>query len=356
MERHGEMLSRLIESFAARGYFPQASFAVFNRQGILCRGACGGASPETVYDLASLTKLFTTTILLKLADEGRLELEGRVLPLLDVPAANGILRESLADATLAGLLTHTAGLPAWYPFYAGSGSLWDRMEQAIAHEEGGEKPPMVYSDLGFILAGRLAEQAAERSLPEAAEEYIRRPLGIEILRYLPKGSPKDALAGRPLAVSCYGNSIERDMCRRRGICFDGFRPDGVPVAGEANDGNAWYYFGGVSGHAGLFSDIDGVAALGRFYLTADRHLFRLALRERSNRRGLGFECGPRYPGGCGHTGFTGTSLYLCPDRGIGGVLLTNRLAFPTGEAKNIDPCRRAFHEAILTAVEQGGEW
>ena len=149
MERHGEMLSRLIESFAARGYFPQASFAVFNRQGILCRGACGGASPETVYDLASLTKLFTTTILLKLADEGRLELEGRVLPLLDVPAANGILRESLADATLAGLLTHTAGLPAWYPFYAGSGSLWDRMEQAIAHEEGGEKPPMVYSDLGF---------------------------------------------------------------------------------------------------------------------------------------------------------------------------------------------------------------
>ena len=130
--------------------------------------ACGGASPETVYDLASLTKLFTTTILLKLADEGRLELEGRVLPLLDVPAANGILRESLANATLAGLLTHTAGLPAWYPFYAGSGSLWDRMEQAIAHEEGGERPPMVYSDLGFILAGRLAEQAAERSLPEAA--------------------------------------------------------------------------------------------------------------------------------------------------------------------------------------------
>ena len=356
MERHSETLSKLVGSFAEQGYFAQASFAVFDRERVLCRGACGGAAAETAFDLASLTKLFTTTILLKLVEEGRLTLEGRVLPWLGVPEKNRVLRERLADVTLAGLLTHTAGLPAWYPFYAGTGDLWDRMEQAFRSEGDGGKPPMVYSDLGFILAGCLAERAAGIALPEAVDAYIRRPLGIGALAYLPKGGGKGTLAGRPLAISCYGNSIEREMCRQRGITFDGFRPDGVPVCGEANDGNAWYYFGGVSGHAGLFADAGGAAALGRFYLTAEEGVFRLALREKAYGRGLGFEFGPRYPHGCGHTGFTGTSLYLCRERGIGGVLLSNRLAFPGREAKNIDPCRVAFHEAIWEAAGQGGEW
>ncbi len=356
MERCNERFSRLVQSFAEQGYFQAASFAVFDRQRILCQGACGDAVPETVFDLASLTKLFTATILLKLVDEGRLDLEEKVLPLLDVPEKNGILREHLAEVSLFELLTHTSGLPAWYPLYAGTGSLWDRMEQAVVLEAGREKPPMVYSDLGFILAGRLVEQAAERSLPEAVETYIRRPLGIRVLTYLPKGCGREALEGRSLAVSCFGNGIEREMCRQRDISFDSFRPEGAAVAGEANDGNAWYFFDGVSGHAGLFSDAAGIAALGRFYLTAEAAVFHQAMEEQAYGRGLGFEMGPRYPSGCGHTGFTGTSLYLCPDRGIGGVLLTNRLAVPSGEIKNIDPCRRAFHEAVLAAPEQGGEW
>ena len=63
--------------------------------------------------------------------------------------------------------------------------------------------------------------------------------------------------------------------------------------------------------------------------------------------------GPRYPQGCGHTGFTGTSLFLSRERGVGGVLLTNRLTSPGREAKNVDPCRIAFHEAILAADEEG---
>ena len=204
MERCNERFSRLVQSFAEQGYFQAASFAVFDRQRILCQGACGDAVPETVFDLASLTKLFTATILLKLVDEGRLDLEEKVLPLLDVPEKNGILRKHLAEVSLFELLTHTSGLPAWYPLYAGTGSLWDRMEQAVVLEAGREKPPMVYSDLGFILAGRLVEQAAERSLPEAVETYIRRPLGIRVLTYLPKGCGREALEGRSLAVSCFG--------------------------------------------------------------------------------------------------------------------------------------------------------
>lgn len=356
MIRHGEAISRLVQSFVERGCFPAASFAVFDRKGMLCQGACGNAEPETVFDLASLTKLFTTTILLKLVDAGRLGLEEPVLPLLDVPESNGILRERLAGVSLAGLLTHTSGLPAWYPLYAGTGNLWDRMEQAIALDAGIEKPPMVYSDLGFILAGRLAERVSGLSLPEAIESYVRRPLGIHILTYLPKGDGRESLGGRPLAISCFGNDIEREMCRQRGLSFDRFRPEGVAVTGEANDGNAWYFFGGTSGHAGLFSDAAGVAALGQFYLSAEAAVFRQALEEQAYGRGLGFEFGSRYPRGCGHTGFTGTSLFLCQERGIGGVLLTNRLAFLSEKAKNIDPCRRAFHAAVLAAAKQGGDW
>ena len=346
--------TRLLEGFRAQGFFAQAAFAVFDRQGVRAQGGCGGAGPETVFDLASLTKLFTTTVLLRLAAQGRLDLDAPVLPLLDVPEGSFRLRRVLAGATASSLLTHTAGLPAWYPLYAGTGSLWDRLEQAIAFEGEGGRPPMVYSDLGLILAGRLAERVSGLALPEAVEEYVRRPLGIPALAYLPKGGDGQwALGSRPLAVSCFGNSIEREMCRERGIPFDGFRPEGIPVSGQANDGNAWYYFGGVSGHAGLFSDAAGVAALGRFYLNTEEAPFLRALEEGPYGRGLGFEFGPRYPGGCGHTGFTGTSLYLSRARGVGGVLLANRLAVPGQEAKNMDPCRVAFHEAVLAAEEEG---
>ncbi len=354
MSKSYERFTRLLEHFQDQGCFAQASFAVFDRQGVRARGDCGGAGLEAVFDLASLTKVFVTTALLRLTAQGRLDLNALVLPLLDVPEKSVRLRRVLAQATAASLLTHTAGLPAWYPLYAGTGSFWERLEQAIEFEGEGGRPPMVYSDLGYMLAGRLLERLSGLSLPDAVEEYVRRPLGIPVLAYLPPGADRrQLLGGRPLVVSCYGNTIEREMCRERGISFDGFRPEGQPVEGQANDGNAWYYFGGISGHAGLFSNAAGVAELGRFYLNTQEAPFLRALEEGPWGRGLGFEFGPRYPQGCGHTGFTGTSLFLSRERGVGGVLLTNRLTSPGREAKNVDPCRIAFHEAILAADEEG---
>lgn len=345
----------LLEEFQEQGSFTQAAFAVFDRQGVQVLGDCGSVGADTVFDLASLTKIFVTTALLRLSAGGRLNLDAPVLPLLDAPEESVRLRRVLAGAGVASLLTHTSGLPAWYPLYAGTGSFWDRLEQAVAFEGEGGRPPMVYSDLGYMLAGRILERLSGLTLPEAVEQYVRKPLNLPVLAYLPpEADRRKALGGRALAISCYGNAIERRMCRERGISFDGFRPEGEPVAGQANDGNAWYYFGGVSGHAGLFSNCVGVAELGRFYLNTEEAPFLRALTEGPWGRGLGFEFGPRYPSGCGHTGFTGTSLYLSRERGVGGVLLTNRLTSPGQEAKNVDPCRLAFHQAILEAAQEEG--
>ena len=304
---------------------------------------------ETKFASASAGKVFVAVGILQMIETGRIALGDTLGKLLDME-----LGRIDPEVTVRQLLTHTAGLPAWYPLYAGTGSFWERLEQAIEFEGEGGRPPMVYSDLGYMLAGRLLERLSGLSLPDAVEEYVRRPLGIPVLAYLPPGADRrQLLGGRPLVVSCYGNTIEREMCRERGISFDGFRPEGQPVEGQANDGNAWYYFGGISGHAGLFSNAAGVAELGRFYLNTQEAPFLRALEEGPWGRGLGFEFGPRYPQGCGHTGFTGTSLFLSRERGVGGVLLTNRLTSPGREAKNVDPCRIAFHEAILAADEEG---
>ena len=149
MSKSYERFTRLLEHFQDQGCFAQASFAVFDRQGVRVRGDCGGAGLEAVFDLASLTKVFVTTALLRLTAQGRLDLNAPVLPLLDVPEESVRLRRVLAQATAASLLTHTAGLPAWYPLYAGTGSFWERLEQAIGFEGEGGRPPMVYSDLGY---------------------------------------------------------------------------------------------------------------------------------------------------------------------------------------------------------------
>lgn len=305
----------------------------------------GGIPADAAFDLASLTKLYTTTLLLKLLPRRGVELDARVLTWLDIPESCSRLRQCLKTATIRQLLTHTAGLPAWYPLYAIDGTIWERMECAVEQDQG-QHPPMRYSDLGLILAGRLLEICMGSKLPELIERTIRMPLMIPVLGYLPAGDSGKHFDGRRIIVSSYGNEIERRMCAQRGIFYDGFRAEGSPIQGEPNDGNAWYYFKGVSGHAGLFSDAVGVCALGQYYLNTKEALLLEAMQEHGYGRGLGFELGPKYPYGCGHTGFTGTSLYVSRELGVGAVLLTNRLANKTGEAPDLTACRTELHRCV----------
>lgn len=350
MKQMGEVLGELLEEYRKEAFFREASYAVFDRKGILCEGTCGGISSKTVFDLASLTKLFTTTLLLLLSEGKEQILQESPLKWLDISEKQGNLRKRLEQITVADLMAHTSGLPAWYPFYAGQGSFYQQTDRILERYE----PPgtMVYSDLNYILAGFLTEHLSGMTLEQGVEELLAKPLGLKTLSYYPKGYWENTTPQFPLAVSSYGNAAEERMCRERGMVFHGFRPSDIPVLGEANDGNAWYFFDGVSGHAGLFSDAADLAEFGRFYLNTTNSLCMAAMEEKGFGRGYGFEFGDMYPEGCGHTGFTGTSLYLSPENGFGAVLLTNRLAFLRQEKlPDLRELRTRFHRLVWNGMK-----
>lgn len=341
MKSKYDKIDELIRGYGEQNYFTQAVYALFDRDGIIHLGTFGGAGEEAQFDLASLTKLFTTTLILKLVEEKRLSLMDCLNKHLEIPASCPKLMESFRQITVFELLTHTSGLLAWYPFYSREAGFYEILEDILSLPL--EKGRVVYSDINYILLGKLAEAILKLPLEQAMEEKVRGPLEIERLCYCPPGA--NGLKGA--VVSSYDNKIEEEMCREQGITFLGFRKHGQPIRGEANDGNCWYYMKGISGHAGLFSDIQGVCTLGSFYLNAGDGIFADAQKEGALGRGLGFELGELYPEGCGHTGFTGTSLYISRKYGIGGALLTNRLTGQVaGTAPDLKELRKEYHQMV----------
>jgi CubicO group peptidase (beta-lactamase class C family) len=141
------------------------------------------------------------------------------------------------------------------------------------------------------------------------------------------------------------------MVAELGLRFSGWRPLDQPIIGEADDGNCHYFFGGTAGHAGLFATAQDLCRLGSLYAGSSvlgylpDELLREAVTDYGNGRGLGFQFGSRYPDGCGHTGFTGSFLYVNPDIKLSLSILTNRLHVP--EPQNIDPFREAIVGATL---------
>ena len=293
---------------------------------------------ETVFDLASVTKLFTAAMVLRLAGSGRLSLDGRLSDVLPETAAHPYI----SRLTVRGLLTHTSGLIAWHPFYT------ELPEQNLFHvlgrmeaESGNGKGTVEYSDLNYILLGEAVKRVTGLPLREAVARLISDPLKLSSVRYGP-------VEGNTAATE-FGNQIEQRMCAERGLSFDGWRPGGIPIKGSVNDGNAYYYFGGVSGHAGLFGNAADLARFGELFVRGGEgliapELVRDAVTEQAPGRGLGFECSDLYPAGCGHTGFTGTALWIVPEHSLSVSLLTNRLH--TAEPQNINRFRRTVFTEI----------
>ena len=138
------------------------------------------------------------------------------------------------------------------------------------------------------------------------------------------------------------------MCAERGLHFQGWRPDGAVVRGTCNDGNAYYYWHGASGHAGAFATSAALTRLCQFYLTTQKPIFLRAMEENICERGLGFDKSDVFPDGCGHSGFTGTSLWLSRSHHCGAVILTNKFFRTQGEPPgNSNEFRRAVHYALL---------
>lgn len=330
------VVASLMSGGVRDGVFPYGEWTLFDRNGIVEEGATDGSGGRW-FDLASLTKTFTATAVLTLVKRGDFT--------LDTPAGGvlrnvrGALAGRLESVTLRELLTHTAHWPAWYPFYADGRPFFEILE-GISCVDG-----MVYSDIGYMLLREVLCAATGLAFEEVIRRHAMEPLGIRELCFNPDRS-------LPLVPSCRDNAVEERMCAERGMRFDGFRAHCTDVIGEPNDGNAYYYFKGVSGHAGLFGTRSAVAQLGMFYLNTDDPDYLGAVTPQPGCEGrcLVFHTGGAFPTGCGHTGFTGTSLWVDRELGAGIVLLTNRLYFDHPPEANMNSFRARVHEALAREI------
>lgn len=343
-------LQRAIEDITARyqaaGYFPSACVRVFNRRETLACACVGEAAEDSLFDVASLTKIATSTQILLLISSGALSLDQEIADALPALRDNAYLRERTKGITLRRLLTHTSSLPAWYPFYTrGNEDFYTAL--AFALKNTAPTQGMEYSDLNFMLLGKALEQARKKPLEACLREDLRKPLRLGEITYLPEKT-------LPIVPSCFGNPIEQEMCRERDLSFSGFRPADQPVSGEVNDGNAFYYFHGVSGHAGIFATAGAYQRLCQYYMNAEDQLLVEAQCEQPGAptRGFGLQTGVSYPHGCGHTGFTGTGIYFSASRNVGVVSFTNRLYYKEENPNATWEFRRVLHEAAFALASE----
>lgn len=314
-------------------FYHQASCQATQRGALLYRNQIN-CEENALFDLASVTKLFTTTMVLKAVDQGKMALYTTLLeglePLIgDQSVLSLKTRKRLAEITLEDALKHHSGLPAWYPFYSGK-NFWETLNHIL--EEAPVISQTLYSDLNFILLGKVLENILDIPLNNQLDE-LNASLGTNF-SYNPENCEK-------CIGTEYGNQIEMDMCKARGLDLlpiqgrSGWRNTQVQIKGQVNDGNAFYAFGGVSGHAGIFSTASDLLKLGELYLHSlqgngplPADLAKRALINQGEERGLGFDTGDIFPMGAGHTGFTGTAIYICPQKELCALLLASRLPLP----------------------------
>jgi beta-N-acetylhexosaminidase len=342
---------RVVERALAERAFPGAVLAV-GKDGALVRlRAFGGLSdepgapavaPDTVYDLASLTKVVvTTTAAMILVDEGRLDLAKPVSAFL--PGFRGGAKDKV---TVWHLLTHSSGLDWWAPLYLqieGQAEFVARIQAMDLVFEPGTKS--LYSDLGLILLGEILERVAGEGLEPFIRQRLLAPLGMRDTGYRPAAVLLPRVA-----------PTERDSWRGR------------LLHGEVHDENA-FAMGGVAPHAGLFGTAPDLALFAQMLLNGgvyDHH--RIVSREvvetftrragvPGSSRALGWDtpsenssAGTLFsPRSFGHTGFTGTSLWIDPDRRLFLILLTNRV-YPTRENDAIRRVRPAVADAVARAL------
>ncbi len=289
---------------------------------------------ETIFDLASLTKLATTALLLSLVRDRALSLSTPLREL--VPDFRGGRKD---EVTLIHVLTHTAGLKWWLPLWQEARSIeeavWRAAQEPLAQDLG----TFTYSDLGYVmLTAGLANVGGGR-FDELVAERVAGPIEARTLQYRPS---------EPAA--CAATEVDPSLGRGR-------------IRGTVHDENA-YAMGGIAGHAGLFGVAADVVALARVFregAVIGNDLAALARTEHAKaenvRRGLGLAL--RAPKGAmtsdrwsmdsyGHTGFTGTSMWIDPTKDLTMVLLTNRVYFGRTNDDAMYRFRIAVHEAAAS--------
>jgi CubicO group peptidase (beta-lactamase class C family) len=301
--------------------------------------------PDTIYDAASLTKpVVTATLLAMLAESGEIDVDAPIARYLP-ECASGANPAWRARITIRHLLTHTSGLPAHRKYFQTLKSRRAIISAALAepmeYEPGAQS---VYSDVGFIALGEIVERVTGLPIDQLADDRIFAPLGMVNSFFKP---PKTLLA------------------RVAPVSDDALR--GKPLQrGAVHDDNA-RAMGGVAPHAGMFSTAGDLAVFCQMLLNGGIYTHRRLLRRESveqftmasplsgNTRTLGWMA-PTQPSssgryysarGFGHLGFTGTSIWIDPEKQLFVVLLTNRVN-PSKE--KIRDLRAALHNAVVEAL------
>ena len=361
---------RIVVAGAEDGAYAGAVALVARRQEILLHRATGWAvhEPEqilagtgTIFDLASLTKVVATLpSILILIDRGAFGLDDPIGAILPEFGTDGVRRE----VTVRRLLSHTSGLPAWLPIYVDATGP-EAYLAAISEVKLESKPgtEVVYSDLGIILLGEAIRRVTGLDVDRFAAREVFARLGMRETMYRPPAKLRPRIAATEI-----GNPREIEMAGERATEFSGWRQE--LIWGEVHDGNCQYGLGGIAAHAGLFGTAADLHAYTRLWLQRGawegeqliaEDLIEEATRPQAPGRGLGWRVRPDDPAALaedparslsdrayGHTGFTGTSLWIDPERDLTVVLLTNRVHPRSRE--EIAQIRPAFHDAIAAAL------
>ena len=330
--------------------FPGGVAVVGNRGGVLTTYAIGrldaadstAPSLTTLYDLASLTKVIaTTTLMLQLVDAGTVRLSAPVTTYL--PEWRGA---GATAVTIRHLLTHSSGLAAWRPFYKEAADRADARAQLMTvSPDVAPDQRYLYSDMNFMLLGMVIERVTGLPLDQAFAQRVAAPLRLRDTRFRPDSSTLARTA-----------PTEFDPWRQR------------QPRGEVHDENA-ARFDGVSGHAGLFATAEDLTRIARLWLNggsldgvrfasaATVRQFTTVFNSTLSHRALGWEtpngtnsAGRRLSAkSFGHTGFTGTSIWMDPERDLFVVLLTNRVN-PTRRNTRIGGVRTGLADAVVGAL------
>ncbi|NJD20392.1 MAG: hypothetical protein FIA95_14070 [Gemmatimonadetes bacterium] len=322
---------------------------------------------ETVFDLASVTKVMATTFaVMLLADRGALDVDAPVWRYL--PDFRGGGKDAV---TLRHLLTHTSGLQQWVPTYYhasdadGAYAYVRDLPLGWAVGEGRH-----YSDLGFMTLGRVVERVAGKPLDAFLRDELYGPLGLHDTGFRRPGAAA-AAPGR-IAATSHGNPYEHRMVwdttfgyliRDDPKSWDGWRR--YTLVGEVNDGNSWHGWGGVAGHAGLFSTARELSVL--LQLLLDRgevggrrwprpETVEAFMQPVVQGQALGWQVPSYAPAGSfTHSGFTGTWVLGVPSRRLTVVLLTNRQNLGVdarGLYPDVGPLQRAVAAALVGGAQE----
>ncbi|HET9099674.1 MAG TPA: serine hydrolase domain-containing protein [Acidobacteriaceae bacterium] len=357
MRRFPIATSVLTQSIQQRA-FPGAAFGVLHPDEPFAIESLGGLTyqPEsprvqtdTIFDMASVSKaMATTSMAMLLWERGQLDLDE---PLVRrVPEFRALNSEAESPTTLRDqvtprmLLAHCSGLPAYAPLYKTCSTALELFQACLRMPlDAAPGTQAVYSDIGFILLGHLLEQVGGERLDTFCQRELFAPLGMNSTMYCP---PAQLSASIPPTAD-----------------KENFR--GRVLQGEVHDGNCWR-LGGVSGHAGLFSNVPDTLRLADCLLHGGRNILRpetilkFTTRQHtppSSSWALGWDTptapsssGTRFSAhSVGHLGYTGTSLWIDFEKQVAIVLLTNR-TYPGDEAalhQSMKRIRPRFHDAIM---------